>query len=140
MKKLLAAIFISFSIFGSATITYAQDETAPTEVQAPEPSGGTELYNPIRAFQDPSKSITNPREILGRVVQILIGVSGSVALIMFLYGGILFLTSGGKADLAQKGLHVIVWSILGILLIAAAYVATNTVFRALLTGSAVGGG
>lgn len=140
MKKILLAILISLSFLGLAVNAYAQ-EVGPVRLsQAPSPSGSTELYNPIRAFGNPGEGITNPREILGRFVQILIGISGSVALLMFLYGGILFLTSGGKAELAQKGLHVIVWSILGILLIAAAYVATNTVFRALLTGSAVGDG
>lgn len=131
MKKFLATFLISLAFLGSFDLALAQENSAPTEIEAPA-DNGTELYNPL--------GITDPRELLGRVVQILIGVSGSLALIMFLYGGILFLTSGGKADLAQKGLHVIVWSILGILLIAAAYVATNTVFKALLTGDAVGGG
>lgn len=131
MKKFLAIFLISLAFLGSFDLTLAQDNSAPTEIEAPA-DNGTELYNPL--------GITDPRELLGRVVQILIGVSGSLALIMFLYGGILFLTSGGKVELAQKGLHVIVWSILGILLIAAAYVATNTVFKALLTGDAVGGG
>lgn len=144
MKKLLIISFFGLMLLLHPSLLLAQDtstttDSTPTEIQAPSDSG-EKLYNPIRAFGNPEKGITDPREILGRVVQVLIGFSGSLALLMFLYGGILFLTSGGKADLAQKGLHVIVWAILGILLIAAAYVATNTVFKALLTGNAVGTG
>lgn len=91
------------------------------------------LPNPIRAVT----SDGDPRLIIGNIIRAIISVSGALALIMFVYGGLLFMTAGGNETQIKKGQRVLVYSILGIIVIAAAFVATNTIIQAILTGSVI---
>lgn len=49
--------------------------------------------------------------------QILLGLSGSVALLFFIYGGVTFLISGGSAEKVTKGKTIITNAIIGLVLI-----------------------
>lgn len=80
------------------------------------------LYNPLGTRSVP--------QIIGFVIQAALGICGSIALVMLVYGGFLWLTSGGKPESIKKGQQTIVWSILGITLIfganaLATFVITN---------------
>ncbi len=86
-------------------------------------------------------NLTNPlgetdvRIIIARLINGFLGISGSLALVMFIYGGILWMTAMGNDTRLKKGKDTLIWAILGILVIASAYVATNAIFNAVLTGS-----
>ena len=89
-------------------------------------------------------TLTNPlgqndvRVIVGTVIKGALSVAGTLALLMFVYGGILWLTYMGKGDQVKKGKDVLVWATLGIILIASAYILTTAIFNAILTGSVEG--
>ncbi len=89
-------------------------------------------------------SLTNPlgendvRVIIGTVIKGALSVAGTLALLMFVYGGILWLTDMGKGDQVKKGKDILVWATLGIILIAGAYVLTTAIFNAILMGSVEG--
>lgn len=53
---------------------------------------------------------------------ILLALSGSVALLFFIYGGITFLISGGSADKVSKGKQIIVNSVIGLVIIFTSFV------------------
>lgn len=105
---------------------------------------------PFHAFADGSTTVTlyNPlgsteadsdiRVILGRVIKGFLSIIGSIALLMFVYGGTLWLTSAGNPEFIKKGKDIIVWSILGLGVIFSAYAITNALLSALTTGSATG--
>lgn len=110
MKKLqLFAIILSAILF-------------PWLVQAQ-----VQLTNPL--------GTSDPREIIARIIQGALGVSGSIAFLMIVYGGILWLTAGVNPSHIDKGKKVLVWSVVGFAVIASAYVITTAVINALLTGS-----
>lgn len=50
-----------------------------------------------------------------------IGLSGTVALIYMLWGGLTYLTAGGDDGKTQKGKETITWSVVGFLVIVGAY-------------------
>jgi hypothetical protein len=89
-------------------------------------------------------TITNPlgesdvRVIVGRVIQGALSVAGTLALLMLVYGGILWLTDMGKGDQVKKGKDILIWATLGIILIAGAYVITTALFNAVLLGDVAG--
>lgn len=70
-------------------------------------------------------------EYIGLVIKAILGVVGVVALVMFLWGGFLYLTSGGKPEKIQTGQRTLVWTAIGILMVFAAYAAVNFVISAL---------
>ena len=98
----------------------------------------------VPSFALAQVNLTNPlgetdvRILIARVIQGFLSISGSIALVMFIYGGILWMTAMGNDAMVKKGKDTILWAILGIIIIASAYVATNAVFNAVLTGNVSG--
>jgi hypothetical protein len=82
--------------------------------------------------------VSDPRLIAGRVIKGALSVSGSLALLMFVYGGLIWLLSAGRADWVSKGKQVVLWASIGIVAIASAYTVTNAIFNAILTGDVAG--
>jgi len=91
-----------------------------------------ELVNPLGAGND------DVRVIIGNVIRAALSLSGSIALLMFVYGGFLWLTSGGNQTQIDKGKKVLVWSTLGVVLIASAFVIVTALFQGLTTGDVSG--
>ncbi|MDO8622326.1 MAG: hypothetical protein Q7R80_03795, partial [bacterium] len=69
--------------------------------------------------------------ILGNVLRAGFGILGSVALLMFIYGGFVWLTSGGNPEKITTGKNTMVWAVLGIAIIFASYAIVTFVIDAL---------
>lgn len=78
---------------------------------------------------------SDPRVLIARIISGALSVTGSIALLMFVYGGLIWLVSMGKPDMIKKGKDILIWSVLGIIAITLAYVATDAIFKAVLTGN-----
>jgi hypothetical protein len=148
----IATIFIFTLIFG-VTFILAQNVLAATPAPSPSPSpktttspsptgggtttpstgGGTVSLESV----SPVGNVTIP-EIIGRIIKAVLGTVGAFALLMFVYGGILMLTSGGKSDQINKGKQVLVWAVLGLAVILGSYALTNTVIQGLIGGGTTG--
>lgn len=81
------------------------------------------LENPI--------GTTNFTQIFGNAIKIVTGIMGSLALVVFVYGGFLWLTSGGNSDKVQKGSSAMIWAVLGIVVIFASYAIISLVLKGL---------
>jgi hypothetical protein len=64
---------------------------------------------------------SSPQQLLGRIIKNVLGILGSIALVIFLYGGITWMTSMGSSEKIQKSLSTIVWGALGVIVILASY-------------------
>lgn len=93
------------------------------------------LYNPLGTDSDSS----DVRVILGRVIKGFLSIVGSIALLMFVYGGVLWLTSAGNSERIKKGKDILVWAVLGLGIIFSAYAITNAIINSLTAGSVTGG-
>ncbi|MFH1315054.1 MAG: pilin [Candidatus Uhrbacteria bacterium] len=91
---------------------------------------------PVLAVQltNPLGDVSIP-VIIGRVISAALGLSGSAALLMFVYGGFLWLTSGGSKERIDKGKKTLVWAIIGIVVIFAAYVIVDNLILAITSGT-----
>lgn len=65
-----------------------------------------------------------------------LGLSGSFALLFFVYGGVMFLISGGNPERVSKGKQILIGSVLGIIIVFASY----TIIGFVLTAFEVEGG
>ncbi|MBI2473442.1 TrbC/VirB2 family protein [Candidatus Uhrbacteria bacterium] len=86
-----------------------------------------ELTNPLYT--------TDIRDVIGRIIQAVLGVTGAVALLMFVYGGFLWLISGGETEKVKKGKDTMKWAILGLAVIIGAYMIVSTIINALEKGT-----
>lgn len=72
------------------------------------------------------------------ISQLILGMVGSVALLMFIYGGIVWLTSAGNTDRVQKGKNIFIAALVGIAIIFSSSMVINFVVAA-LSGQQPGG-
>lgn len=73
--------------------------------------------------------------LAGRFANVLIGISGSVALLMFVYGGFMMLTSAGDDSKVGAGKNAIKWATIGLIVIFGAYAILSALFGALGVGT-----
>jgi hypothetical protein len=88
---------------------------------------GVALPNPL--------GTTDVRVIIGRIIGVLTGASGSIALLMFIYGGFLWLTSMGNPERIKKGKEILIWSTLGMIIMFGAYIIVRYILVAITTGT-----
>lgn len=87
------------------------------------------------ALPNPLGTVTDISQIVGNVLRAMFGILGSIALLMFIYGGFTWLTSGGEAEKIKKGKDTMVWAVLGIAITFAAYTIVNFVIDALTSST-----
>ncbi len=59
--------------------------------------------------------------VLANVVKNLLNISGGLALIALTAGGVMFVTARGKSDQVEKGKKIVIYSIIGLIIIAVSY-------------------
>lgn len=69
--------------------------------------------------------------LIGNILNYVLGMLGVLALVMFVYGGLMWMTSGGASEKIKKGKDTIVWSILGLAIIFFSYALLDFVLTAL---------
>jgi len=70
-------------------------------------------------------------QIIGAIIGTILAILGVLLVILILYAGFLWMTSQGDKDKLKKAKDIIIQSIIGLLIIFAAYAITNFVFSAL---------
>ncbi|MBU1132133.1 pilin [Patescibacteria group bacterium] len=76
-------------------------------------------------------AVDDPSVVIGRVIKFIVGISGSLALVMFIYGGLLWLFSAGRTAYIDKGRDAMIWSGVGLIVIFGSYIAINFVLSLL---------
>lgn len=99
----------------------AGGEDGPTP--PPEP---IELYNPLGGD-------VTVAQFIGRGIRAVIGIVGGIALLMFIYGGIVWMTAGGSQERISSAKNVLKNSFIGLLLIFFSY-AIISIFFSILGG------
>lgn len=86
-------------------------------------------------------SVRNPlgegvtiQQFIGRFINGLLGVLGTIALLFFVYGAYWWLISMGEPDKVKKGKRVLIWATMGILVIFGSYAIVTFIFNALGQG------
>ena len=109
MKKIIVFLFISCSLLFFSFPVLAQEGTSGKCV------GDKCLTNPLG---DENMSIN---VIIGNAINSVMGIVGSLALLMFVYGGLTWMTSSGSQEKVKKGKDILIWSAVGLVVIFSAY-------------------
>ncbi|MCK4539781.1 hypothetical protein KAU09_01350 [Candidatus Parcubacteria bacterium] len=85
-----------------------------------------EITAKAAGFGDP-KSLP---EIIGAIIGVFLSLLGVIFLILIMYGGFLWMTSGGKEEKVLIAKKTIENSIIGMIIILSSYAITQWVFQA----------
>jgi hypothetical protein len=109
MKKTIA-LFLFLALF---LLLSSPALALPTKPLNPCPSGQVCLENPLPT--------DNPHILIGRAISAILGLTGSLALLIFIYGGVVWLTSAGNPERIRRGRDALLWAMLGLVVIFSAY-------------------
>ncbi|MCX6793153.1 MAG: pilin [Candidatus Falkowbacteria bacterium] len=87
-----------------------------------EPASSTVLDNPL-------KGVTSVPQLIGNVITGVLGIVGSLALLMFVYGGFMWMLSAGNEKMVEKGKTTLIWASLGLVVIFMSYALVTFVIK-----------
>ncbi len=123
MKKqnIIIVLLFILIIFILPCVVFAAEGSGSTQPAPPQP-----LPNPLGS----AGANSDPRVIIGQIISALLGIVGSIALVVFVAGGFLWMTSAGNKSKVDTGKNMIVWAVLGLGIIFLSYAIVKFVLSA----------
>ena len=78
---------------------------------------------------------TDIRETIASIINVAMGLLGTIAVIIILYGGFKWMISGGEQGKVDEARKLIIAGVVGLVIILASYAIANFVIDTLLTGT-----
>jgi hypothetical protein len=121
MKKIFSKVSAALALatVGAANVFAQADfgQTSPDRIAAA--TGGTGDF----------------KSLLLSIINYFLGFLGVLAVLMVVYGGVLYIIASGDPQKADKGKKIIMYAIIGIVIILLSFALINTVLGAALGGT-----
>jgi len=129
LKKTLSTVLLS--IFSVAILVGAGNVFAGKydQISLDGSSFSTDVAKTNIAGQGGLNTTNSVPQIVGNVIKVILGVSGTVALIFIIWGGIQWMVSKGAQDKIASARKLMTSGMIGIAIIAAAYAITDFVIK-----------
>ena len=118
MKHFLSKAFVVYTLF------YARAAFASSMLDSLK-KVGTAAYGGATPQQD-------PKAVIARIVQILLGFLGIIFIILIIWGGIQWMTSGGNDKKIEEAKQRIVNATIGLTIVFVAYSISYFIFKSLM--------
>ncbi|MBU4421927.1 hypothetical protein KKB41_03155 [Patescibacteria group bacterium] len=83
---------------------------------------------------------TDIRVIIGRIVQIFLGLLGTIAVVLIIYGGWLYMSSAGDSQKISKAKQTLINAVIGLLIILSSLAISQFIVSSLISATSGGGG
>ena len=131
---LLIIGFFVISINTSLAVTTIMNESK-------EPTGGFDCTKGAEKYTAPEQESFKQycgdyelNDLVGifiKVAQWILGIVGSLALLFFIYGGVMFLISGGSSEKVSKAKEILTGAVLGVVIVLTSYMIIGFVLKSL---------
>ncbi len=102
----------------------------PVFAQAGTPSGEAPAF-----ILEKTGGTGSLRSLALTIVNFFLGFLGLLAVLMIIYGGILYVTAAGKQETIDKGKKILMYAIIGIVIILLSFAIVNTILGGAGTGT-----
>lgn len=125
MRRLLVILPLAFVMLMATLPALAQGTGTPqTATTAPAPGRTVVLQDPLHLTGGIPQLISN-------IIKAAVGVVGALALLVFVYGGFLWLTSGGDPAKVKDGKEAMKWTAIGLVVVFSSYALVSFVLKTL---------
>ncbi|MFA5886825.1 MAG: hypothetical protein WC863_03550 [Patescibacteria group bacterium] len=83
------------------------------------------------AYQSGNYQLNDFTLLAIRISQMILGIVGSLALVMFVYGGFMFLISSGSSEKIKTAQNILVAAVIGLIIVFASYLIIQTALKAI---------
>ena len=73
--------------------------------------------------------LTSVSQLIGRVIKILFAFIGSIAFVLYILSGFMWMTASGNSERVTKAKSILVWTSLGVVVMLASYLLVDFVFQ-----------
>ncbi|MDD5528078.1 MAG: pilin [Patescibacteria group bacterium] len=136
--------FYSSLLFSGGSIVLAEGGAGGTEQNGGAASGSetppaannnVNLINPLGGTTgNPAGTINSVPQLIGNIINAALGIVGSLALVMFIYGGFTWMLAAGNEQAVEKGKNILMWAAIGLVVIFASYSLVSFVISAITKG------
>ncbi|MBI2436868.1 MAG: hypothetical protein HYV41_03970 [Candidatus Magasanikbacteria bacterium] len=122
MTEAQCLVYVENCVFNADA---ASQKKADEAAAAPKPCPPDRicLENPINTDNIPVA--------FGRAIKVVTGIMGSLALLVFVYGGFMWLTAAGNPEHVKKGTQAMIWAVIGIIVVFSSYAIITLVLNAI---------
>lgn len=107
-KQLLSFLIIVAAMLAMISANYVHAQT-------------TVIDNSSTKYQNGSYELNDFIGLAVKVATIIWAISGSIALLMFVYGGVLFLISSGNSQIVERAKKTIIGAVIGLAIVFGSY-------------------
>lgn len=132
-RTILTFLAVGLLTLGSLAIS------ATAEAQGGWTGGMSGGANSAKGADQPT-DIFSDGGVFSQFTNILLYLIGAVSVIMIIFGGFRYITSGGKSENITAAKNTIMYAVIGIIIALLSYAIVNFVITALSTASTGGGG
>lgn len=132
MKKTLTGIFAAF-VFAVVTVFAPVAPSASAAECGTASEGITAGVNCAEGNDVPTTLFGGPDSIFTTIVNVLLFLIGAISVIMLIYGGIRYTTSGGNSANVTAAKNTIMYAIIGLIIAFLAFAVVNWVLGAIST-------
>ncbi len=95
------------------------------------PAFAASIWDKISCKERGNCQLSDFTQLIINVAQFILGISSSLALLAFVYGGVMFLISSGNNERVTKAKQIIGGAVIGLVIVFASYIIIDFVFKAL---------
>ena len=99
-------------------------------------SAGETLNSGLSFGTSTGLSTRDVRDVVGRIINVAMGLLGIVAVVIILAGGFIWMTAGGAEDKIEKAKGLIFSGVIGLAIILTSYALAQFVIRSLVSATA----
>ncbi|MDO8581811.1 MAG: Ig-like domain-containing protein [bacterium] len=81
---------------------------------------------------------TDFRVLIGNIIRIFLGLLGTIAIVLILYAGFMWMTAAGNEEKIEKAKKILTNAVIGLAIILSAYAITSFIISSLLSASSGG--
>ena len=135
-KGVLIAVSLGIFIFLGAVFLFANNNPALAQSATDQIAWGGQQ---VQVENNIGLSSTDPRIIIARIIQVFLGFLGTIALVLIIYAGFLWMTSSGDDTKIQQAKDILKNAVIGLIIILSSFAIASFILNMLLNGRAGGG-
>lgn len=136
--KLSIIFLLIFNVFSIFALTVSANPTPeqPGVPLLPTPSGttgGCKTLESMRGYTGNCGNYTlnDMVSVVLKISEFILGIVGSLALLAFIVGGLMWMLSGGKAELVERGKQTVIGAVIGLAIVFTSFMIIQLVYASL---------
>ncbi len=132
MKQIMAGLTLGLALVGGAMLAPALSSTVHAQ-----PVAANDPNDPLGVNYGAQTGLTSTdiRATVGKIINSALALLGIVTVVIFIWGGFEYLTSGGEAEKTKGAKDRMIAAVIGLIIILCAYAVTRFVIGTLLTAT-----